>query len=62
MLDSLGQAKIPVNHKYFGYAHLFIGQALGAGRLQKGALPEAEMAFAKLSAGAATTPNGKESS
>lgn len=61
MLDSLQQAKFPPNHKYFGFAHLLMGQALAGQGKYKEALPEAQLAAKNLSA-FANTPNGKNTS
>jgi hypothetical protein len=61
MLESLGQAKIPASHKYFGYVHLLMGQALtGQGKYTE-ALPEVQIAYKNLSA-YANTPYGKNNS
>jgi serine/threonine-protein kinase len=61
MQDALTLAKFAPNHKYWGYAHLLLAQALaGQGRIAE-ALPQAEAAFANLSA-FATTPSGLSNS
>jgi len=57
MQGALEQAKFAPAHKYWGYAHFMLAQALaGQGRVSE-ALPEAQAAFGNLSA-FATTPSG----
>lgn len=58
MLDSLNQAKMPSEHKYFGFANLLLGQALAGQGNYHDALPAAAAAYRNLSA-FANTPTGK---